>query len=46
VVDCNLIAKYFGGGGHKPAAGFSLPMAGKLEDQMEKIVKEIGKMIK
>jgi nanoRNase/pAp phosphatase (c-di-AMP/oligoRNAs hydrolase) len=46
LIDCNSIAKHFGGGGHKPAAWFSIPVAGKFEDQVKKVVNQIVKMIK
>ena len=41
LIDCDAIAKKFNGGGHKPAAWFSIPVAGKFEDQVKKVVGQI-----
>ena len=35
-VDCSAIAKQFGGGGHKGAAGFRVPF-GEMEEFLKKI---------
>ncbi|MCX6824046.1 MAG: bifunctional oligoribonuclease/PAP phosphatase NrnA [candidate division SR1 bacterium] len=45
-IDCNRIANGLGGGGHKLAAGFSLPVKGKFEQQIKEIVKFIIEMAK
>lgn len=46
LVDCNAIAKVFGGGGHKPAAWFKLPLQGAFLQQVKNITDKIAKMIK
>lgn len=45
-IDCNKIAQGLGWGGHKLAAGFSVPAKGSFEEQIEQIVKYINKMVK
>lgn len=44
-IDCNKIAQALWWGGHKLAAGFGVPVQWTFEDQIEKIVKYINKMI-
>ena len=39
-VDVSRIAQYFGGGGHKKAAGFS--MAGTPHDVMNNVIRQIA----
>lgn len=45
LVDCNAVARKFGGGGHIPAAGFTVAAKGNFGSQVKKIVGEIEKMI-
>tara|TARA_Y100000593_G_C4291816_1_gene328635 strand:+ start:990 stop:1910 length:921 start_codon:yes stop_codon:yes gene_type:complete len=40
-VDVSEIAKEFGGGGHKKAAGFQLPIGAHIEDLFDKIPKRV-----
>lgn len=40
-IDCNKIAKWLWGWGHRLAAGFSVPVKGKFEQQIKDIVKYI-----
>ena len=44
-IDCNKIAKALWWWGHRLAAGFSVPIKGKFEQQIEEIVRYISKMI-
>lgn len=45
-IDCNEIAQHLWWGGHKLAAGFSMPAKGSFEKQIQEIVQHINKMIK
>lgn len=45
LIDCDAIAKQFGGGGHRPAAGFAISASGAFDAQVKKIVKQIAKMV-
>lgn len=45
-IDCNKIAQQLGGGGHKLAAGFSLPAKGEFEEQIKEVVNYINRIIK
>jgi phosphoesterase RecJ-like protein len=42
-IDSSKICRRFGGGGHPCAAGFTI--SGKLEDVLNKIIKEVGDFI-
>ena len=44
-IDCNKVAQQLWWGGHKLAAGFSVPVKGKFEDQIKEIVRNINKTI-
>lgn len=44
-IDCNKIAKALWWGGHRLAAGFGVSVKGVLEQQVENIIKQIGKLI-
>jgi nanoRNase/pAp phosphatase (c-di-AMP/oligoRNAs hydrolase) len=46
IIDCNILARLFNGGGHIPAAGFSIPAKGNFKQQITTIVKTINKNIK
>ncbi|MCX6823306.1 MAG: DHH family phosphoesterase [candidate division SR1 bacterium] len=45
-IDCNLIAKQFGGGGHPGAAGCSFPNKGNLTTLITSVVTQINKSLK
>lgn len=45
VIDCDVIAKHFCGGWHKPAAWFSIPATWDSKKQIVVIVRQIVKMI-
>ena len=45
-IDCNKIAQALWGGGHKLAAGFSIPAKGEFEQQIGIIAKQINTLIK
>ena len=44
-INCNSIAKQFGGGGHPWAAWFEVPATGNFAQQMKAIVAQINRMI-